>query len=213
VQRDTGAADEWADSYTTPILYRRAGRDELLIHGGNMLDAYDPATGKRLWQCKAFNGNRVIPSPVASGDTIYAVEGNKGPLVAVRAGGSGDVTASHVRWKYTGLTPDAASPVATRGLVFLATNVGVAVCLDAATGKELWKQRLAGAFRATPLVAGDRVYFFGKDGKTTVVEAAPKFRALAENHLDEDTMASPAVAGGDLFLRTDGRLYRIGNRK
>ncbi len=213
VQRDTGATSEPADSYTTPLLRRQGDRTELIVFGGNVLDAYDPATGKQLWQCRAFNGNRVIPTPVAAGNTVFAIEGMRGPLVAVRAGGQGDVTATHVRWKYTGATPDSASPVATNGLVFLANNVGIAICLDAATGKEVWKQRLGRTFRATPLVAGKRVYFFTKEGKTAVVEAARTFRVIAESDLGEDTMASPAVAGGDLFIRTQGHLYRIGNKQ
>jgi outer membrane protein assembly factor BamB len=213
VQRDTGAKEEPADAYTTPLLHRAGGRLELVVFGGNVLDAYDPATGKQLWQCRAFKGNRVISSPAMAGDTIFAVQGMKGPVVAVRGGGSGDVTASHVRWKYTGPTPDSASPVAAHGLVFLATNEGVAVCLDAKTGEEQWRQRLGGAFRASPLAAGDKVYFFGKAGVTTVVAAAREFRVLAETDLGEETMASPAVAGGDLFLRTAGHLYRIGNAR
>jgi outer membrane protein assembly factor BamB len=212
VKRDTGATEESADAYTTPVLHRHDGRAEVIVLGGNVLDAYDPATGKQLWQCRAFSGNRVIPSPTVSGDTIYAIEGMKGPVVAVRTGGMGDVTATHVRWKYSGLTPDAASPVATRGLVFLANNVGTATCLDAGTGKELWKERLANAFRATPLIAGDKVYFFGKEGKTTIVAAAREFKRLGQCDLGEDMTASPAVAGGDLFLRTRGHLYRIGGK-
>src|SRR5439155_17329988 len=162
VKRDTGATSEPADAYTTPVLYRHDGRVEMIVFGGNVLDAYDPATGKRLWYCTAFDGNRVIPSPTAAGDTVYAIQGMKGPLVAVRAGGEGegDVTKTNVRWKYPGVTPDAACPVVANGLVFLANNSGVAICLDAATGKEMWKQRLGDTFRATPLVAGNRVYFF-----------------------------------------------------
>jgi outer membrane protein assembly factor BamB len=209
--RDTGATEEPADGYTTPLLHRAGNREELIVFGGNVLDAYDPATGKRLWHCAAFDGNRVISGPTLAGDTVYAVQGMRGPLVAVQAGGAGDVTTSHVRWKYTGATPDAASPVVAGGMVFLATNPGVAVCVDAAAGKELWKERLATGFRATPLVAGKRVYFFGKDGKTTVVEAVRQFQVVARSDLAEETVASPAVAGSDLFIRTRKHLYRIGN--
>ncbi len=212
VPRQTGAKAEPADAYTTPILTRQGGHDELIVFGGNVLDAYDPATGKRLWSCAAFDGNRVISGPTVAGDTVYAVQGMRGPLYAVRTGGAGDVIATHVRWKYTGSTPDAASPVVVNGLVFLATNPGVAVCVDAATGQELWKERLAQGFRATPLVAGGKVYFFGKEGKATVVAAARKFEVLARSDLGEETVASPAAAGGDLFVRTRQHLYRIGDR-
>jgi outer membrane protein assembly factor BamB len=211
-KRDTGASSEPADAYTTPVLFRHDGRTDVVVFGGNVLDAYDPATGKQLWQCRAFNGNRVISSPTVAGDTVYAIEGMKGSVVAVRAGGAGDVSATNVRWKYTGATPDAASPVIANGLVFLATNNGVAICVDNATGKEVWKQRLGNAFRATPLVVGDKIYFFAKDGKTIIVDAARTFHVVAECDLGEDTIASPAAVGGNLFIRTRGNLYRIGGK-
>jgi outer membrane protein assembly factor BamB len=213
VWRETGATEEPADSYTTPVVYRHDGRSELIVFGGNVLDAYDPATGKQLWRCAAFKGNRVISGPTLAGDTVYAVQGMRGPLFAVKAAGAGDVTKSHVRWTYPGATPDAATPVVANGLVFLATNEGTAVCIDAGTGKQRWKKRLAGAFRATPLVAGGLVYFFGKEGKCMVVEASGTFREVAVSELDEDTVASPAAAGGDLFVRTREHLYRIGAAK
>jgi outer membrane protein assembly factor BamB len=210
VRRDTGAKEEPADAYTTPVLVRQGGRLAVIVFGGNVLDAYDVADGKRLWSCAAFHGNRVISGATAAGDTVYAVQGMRGPLFAVRAGGSGDVTGTHVRWKYTGTTPDAACPLVTGGLVFLATNQGVAVCLDAASGRQLWKERLGQAFRASPLAAGGKVYFLGKEGVATVVEASGQFRVVARCDLGEDTVASPAAAGGDLFLRTREHLYRIG---
>ena len=212
VERDTGAKAEPADSYTTPILYRHDGQTEVIVFGGNVLDAYDPPSGRRLWHCAAFKGNRVISGPTLAGDTVYAIQGMRGPLFAVRAGGSGDVTATHVRWQYAKGTPDAASPLVTNGLVFLATNDGFGVCVDAATGTELWRERLGKAFRASPLAAGGRVYFFAKEGKGTVVEAARQFKVVAQANLDEEIIASPAVAAGDLFLRTREGVYRIGSR-
>lgn len=209
VERSTGAENEPADSYTTPLIHQHKGRTELIVFGGNVLNAYDPATGKELWRCAAFNGNRVISGPTLANDTVYAVQGMRGPLVAVRVGGSGDVTESHVRWKYEGSTPDSPSPVVANGLVFLATNVGVAVCIDAATGQEVWKERLGKGFRATPLVVGDKVYFFDKEGKTTMVAAARAFKVLGKAELGEEIVASPAVSGEDLFIRTREHLYRI----
>jgi outer membrane protein assembly factor BamB len=212
VTRDTGATSEPADSYTTPIYRRQGGRAEVIVFGGNVLDAYDPAKGKRLWSCQAFHGNRVISGPTAVGDTVYAIQGMRGPLFAVRDGGSGDVTATAVRWTYKGSTPDAASPLVTNGLVFLATNDGVAICLDAENGRQMWKQRFGQAFRASPLAAGGKVYFVSREGLATVVEAAREFRVVSRCDLGEDIIASPAAAGGDLFLRTRQHLYRIGSR-
>jgi outer membrane protein assembly factor BamB len=210
-KRDTGAVKEPADSYTTPLLYRHDGRTELIVFGGNVLDGYEPATGKRLWHCHVFTGNRVISGPTLAGGTVYAVEGMRGPLFAVRAGGAGDVTANNVLWKYAAATPDAACPAVANGLVFLATNYGVAVCVDAANGRELWKKRLADAFRASPLVSDGKVYFFAKDGKATIVEASRECQVVSRPELDEEIMASPAAARGDLFIRTKMHLFRIGS--
>jgi outer membrane protein assembly factor BamB len=208
-KRVTGATEEPADSYTTPILHRTGGRIEVIVFGGNVLDAYDPATGQRLWQCTAFKGNRVISGPTLAGDTVYAVQGMKGPVFAVKAGSS-DGDESRVVWKFAGATPDAASPLVVGGLVFLVNNSGVAFCLDANSGHELWKERLGGEFRATPLFAGGNVYFLSKEGKATIAKAARTFEVVGHGELEEQTIASPAAAGGDLFIRTKQHLYRIG---
>jgi outer membrane protein assembly factor BamB len=207
--RDTGAKAEPADSYTTPLLSRRQGRTELIVFGGNVLDAYEPRTGAQIWHCDIFKGNRVISGPTLVGDTVYAVQGMKGPLFAVRTGGSDDVTATHVRWKYTGPTPDAASPVVANGLVFLATNTGFVICVDAEDGKEVWKQRLGDAFRATPLVADGKIFFFSMEGKATVVEAAREYKMIAQSDLGDTIMASPAAIRNSLLIRTKGYLYRV----
>jgi outer membrane protein assembly factor BamB len=177
------------------------------------VDAYDPLTGKRMWLCKPFTGDRVISGPTLAQDTIYAIQGMKGPLFAIKAGGVDDTTLTNVRWKYGNkTTPDAASPVIANGLVFLANNDGVATCVDADTGKEVWKERLAERFRATPLVADGKIYFFGKEGKAIIVDASRDFNAVGRADLGEDLMASPAAAHASLFIRTKQHLYRIGIR-
>lgn len=207
--RDTGAKSEPADSYTTPLLRRVGTRDEVVVFGGNVLDAYDPTTGKRLWKSDVFKGNRVISGPTLTGGTVLAIQGMRGPLFAIAAPMK-DGAEPRVLWKYTGATPDAACPAATGGLVFLATNDGVAICLDGATGKQLWKERLAVGFRASPLVSDGKVYFLGTDGKTALVKAARTFELMAESDLGEPIIASPAAAGGQLFIRTRGHLYCFG---
>ncbi|MSQ93494.1 MAG: serine/threonine protein kinase [Gemmataceae bacterium] len=214
--REYGAKEEPADSYTTPFLFKNKERTEMIVFGANVIDGYDPATGKRLWLCKPFTdrGNRVISGATLAGDTVYAVEGMKGPLFAVKAGGGGDTSATSVRWKAGGgATPDAASPVFANGLVFLANNIGAVTCIDAETGKEVWKERLGEAFRATPLVAEGRIYFFTKEGKAIIVDASREFNVVSRADLGEDLMASPAAAHGSLFIRTREHLYRIGDAK
>jgi outer membrane protein assembly factor BamB len=212
--RDYGAKEEPADAYTTPFIYNNQGKPELIVFGANVVDAYDPADGKRLWHCKPFTpkGNRVISGATLAGDTIYAVEGMKGPLFAIKAGGKGNVSATHVRWKHAGKTPDAASPVIANGLVYIANNDGVVTCLEADSGKELWIERLSEKFRATPLVADGRVYLFSKEGRAIILEASRELKELARNDLGEDIWASPAAAMGSLFIRTREHLYRIGRK-
>jgi outer membrane protein assembly factor BamB len=212
--RDTGAKLEPGDSYTTPIPWTHGGRLEVLVFGGNVLDAYDPASGKQLWESKPFKGNRVISGPTLVGDTVYAVQGMKGPVFAIKVGGEGDTTATSVRWKSLDkTTPDAASPVVANGLVYLPNNEGLVTCVDAETGKEVWKERIGDAFRATPLVAGKRVYLFTKEGKCTIIEAAREFRVVGTGDVGEETIASPATTGGDLYVRTKQGLWRIGAKK
>ena len=208
--RQTGAEKESADSYTTPVLYRHGQRTEVIVFGGNVLDAYDPAGGARLWQCKIFKGNRVISGPTLAGDTVYAIQGMRGPIFAVKAAGKADVTATHVLWKHAGSTPDAASPVVVGGLLFMVNNSGLATCLDAKTGHEYWKERLEDEFRATPLAAAGKIYFISKAGSATIVAASKEFKVIERCDLGEQIIASPAAAQGNLFLRTKSHLYRIG---
>jgi outer membrane protein assembly factor BamB len=211
--REYGEKEEPADSYTTPLLFDNKGKPEVILFGANVVDGYDPQTGKRLWLSKPFTGNRVISGPTLIGDTVYAVEGMKGPVFAIKAGGDGDTTATSVVWKYSKkTTPDAASPVVANGLVFLANNDGLATCIDAANGKELWKERIGDKFRATPLVANGKIYFFTKDAQAIIIEASRELKVVQRNDLNEDMTASPAAAHGSLFLRTREHLYRIGTK-
>lgn len=212
VSRDYGALAEPADSYTTPLFFKGPDRIEMIVFGANAVDAYDPTDGRKLWWCRPFTvkGNRVISGPTLAGDTVYAVEGMKGPLFAIKAGGQGDTTSTHVKWKHAGKTPDAASPVVVNGLVYIANNAGAVTCLEADTGKEVWQERLGDAFRATPLVAENRVYFFTKEGKAIIIEATRELKVVSRVEIGEDIMASPAAASGSLFIRTKEHLYRIG---
>ncbi len=214
VDRAVGAKGEPGDSYTTPLLHAHDGRTDLIIFGGRVLNAYNPDDGAPIWTYKGFDGNRVISGPTLIGDTVFAVEGMKGPVYAVKAGGTGDVTKTNLLWKSKskGGTPDASTPAVANGLVFLAANSDFINCLDAATGQELWKQRLGGEFRASPLVSGEAVYFFGKDGKASIVAAAREFKLIAQPELNEEIISSPAAMGNDLYVRTKGHLYRIGSK-
>lgn len=208
--RPTGAMAESCDAYTTPLLRRTEQGTEMVVMGGQVLDAYAPATGKRLWWLDGLTGNRVITGPVAARDTIFATQGMRRDLVAVKPAGSGPQPRSVIQWKYDQGTPDSPTPAIWDKLLFLVSDNGVARCLDAETGRLYWKERLKGDYRASPLAADGRVYFLNMKGLCTVVAAASRYDRLTENQLDDDTIASPIANGGKLFIRGHKTLYCIG---
>ena len=130
-------------------------------------------------------------------------------MLAVRPEGSGDITATNVVWEFTRGVPQKPSILLVDDLIFMVNDAGIATCLEAKTGTQVWQSRVGGTFSASPLYAAGRVYLFDEDGKTTVLEAGREFKVLAENQLDNGFMASPAVIGDALILRTTMDLYRI----
>jgi outer membrane protein assembly factor BamB len=205
--RMTDATRESCDAYTTPIFRRSGNRPEMVVMGGQMLDAYDPAAGKRLWYLPGLTGNRLIPSPVAAGEMIYATQGMREALLAVKPGGDGQRPRKDVVWQFDQGTSDSPTPVVAGEWLFTVTNNGVARCLDAHTGRVWWKERLRGEYRASPLAAEGRVYFLNMDGLTTVVSASPRYDRLTENHLDDRTIATPVTSDGKIFIRGRKWLY------
>lgn len=202
---------DYLKAYCTPLVFEAAGRTQVVIPGAQWFISYDPATGDELWRVDHGRGFSNVPRPVFDGELLFLNTGfTKAQLWAVRPDGEGDVTDTHVEWKWTKQVPTMPSPVVVDGLVMFVSDNGVATCLDADTGEEHWKERMAGNYCASPLAADGRVYFCNQEGRTTVVAAKPQFEVLAENELDGRFMASPAVAGGDLILRTEEHLYRIG---
>ncbi|HEX4589344.1 MAG TPA: PQQ-binding-like beta-propeller repeat protein, partial [Gemmataceae bacterium] len=209
--RNTGAPREEADAYTTPLLRTVGDRKELVVMGGNQLDAYDPATGKQLWHLPDLVGGRTVTGPTTGAGLIFATRGKKEALLAVKASGRDLLPAESIVWKKTGSTADSSSPVYHDGLLFWITDDGILNCVDATTGSPKWqeKPRLPGDYKASPIVAGDRLYFLNLRGQCTVVKAGPKYEKLAENQIQDDTIASPAAADGRLFIRGRKALYCI----
>ena len=121
----------------------------------------------------------------------------------------GDISETHVLWKQKTAAPDQATPVIYKNLVFTISSSGMASCLDLATGEVLWRERIGSDFAATPLIANDLVYFFDCSGLTTVVKAQSSYEVVQKNNLSEGFMASPAVVGSSLVLRTKAALYRV----
>jgi outer membrane protein assembly factor BamB len=208
--RNTRATAEECDAYTTPIFHEADGKVEMIVMGGRQLDGYDPATGKQLWYLPLLIGNRTITGPTLAGGMVYATCGMRKDLVAVKLGGTGELPESAVAWRTTDSTPDSPTPVVSKGLLFVVSDNGIARCLDAKTGAEKWKERLQGDYKASPLAADGRIYFVSLAGRCMVVAASEKFEKLADNQLDDATIASPAVADGKLYLRGKKALYCIG---
>jgi outer membrane protein assembly factor BamB len=188
--------------YTTPTLTRRGGRAELLVQSPRELTAYDPATGAKLW---TFDGEQLaeIPSPVVAGDLVLVAARG---LVALRPNGSGS---AEVVWTTPKLATATPTPLVDGGRVYTVNSSDILVCGDAATGKELWRLRLKGPFTASPVLADGKLFLVNEAGVTTVVRLGEKPEIVATNDLKEPTLATPAVAHGCLFLRSDTHLFCV----
>jgi len=197
-------------SWSTPIL-APAGNDrtELIVSAQDELRGYDPQNGALLWQAQGTAG-WVTPSPVFGDGVIFATSGKDGPTIAVRPGGRGDVTGTHVDWKQDRGGPYVCSPLLYHGRLYVPDEHGFVRCIDAGTGEVLYRQRLGGKFTASPVAAEVRVYVTNEAGTTFVLEDGPHFRLLAENDFDEECLASPAISQGAMFYRTGRQLYCIG---
>lgn len=209
VARPTKAEKEECDAYTTPLLCNISGQKQLVVMGGNQLDAYDPTTGRQLWFLPGLTGGRTVTSPTFAKDLIFATRGLRGPLIAARPK-LGAMNFRDLAWTYNEGTPDSCSLVVWNDLLFTITDDGIARCFDAATGNIKWKERLKGQYKASPVAADGRIYFLSIDGLATVVSASPRFDKLVENKLDDETIASPAISGGNIFIRGRKSLYCIG---
>ena len=217
VERATAAIRESPDWYGTIALLRDKSRTELILNGADCVTGHDAATGKELWRVNGMNPTndpfyRTINSPVVMDGMIYAGSRVK-PFVAIRAGGNGDITATHRAWTNDQGT-DVPTPVTDGKYLYLVRDNGGLLCLDAKTGAEIYSpQRLKPAtYSASPVLADGKLYVTNEDGLTVVVKAGPQFAVLAENTLDGYTLSSPAISDGQLFMRTASHLYCIGQR-
>jgi outer membrane protein assembly factor BamB len=209
-------------SWSTPVIVRAGDHEELImplpgerIGGEGMFKGYDPATGKELWRCGGL-GNEVYAMPIVakSGDLVVGISGHNGPLMAVWAGGRGDVTASHRLWRQAEKNPQRiGSGVLHQGRLYVIDAPGVVECLDAKTGEVQWKERLPGNLWGSMLLGDGKLYVTNLEGTTYVLSAGPKFEVLARNEIKEPTYAAPAAASGEIFIRTYENLYCIGPGK
>lgn len=200
-------------AFSTPIFVEIDGVTQMISSGAKACWAYDPETGEELWSV-SYATHSPSSRPVFSKELglIFLNTGlGKAEVWAVRADAEarGDISGSHVVWKQLKRTPKRSSPVLVGDLLFWA-NDGVVTCVDAETGEPHWQERAGAEYSASLLTDGTHVYFFDEEGLCTVAKATPTYEVIAENHLEDGLMASPAVSEGDLFLRTRTHLYRIG---
>jgi outer membrane protein assembly factor BamB len=196
-------------SYSTPLVVPGPSGDELLVNSSERIDGYDPATGQRLWYADA-PVQTPVPSAVFHDGLVYLTRGYRNsPYLALRPGGRGDVSRSHVVWRAPGGGSYAASLVHYEGLLYFTNDVGVLTCADAKTGERVWQMRLDGVFFASPVAADGKIYFASQTGETIVVKAGRVPTILARNDLGERLVASPAISNGQILLRSDARLFAI----
>jgi outer membrane protein assembly factor BamB len=197
-------------AHVTPNVVRDGDRELLVSGAGDRVQAFDLRGGEMVWSIHS-QGEGVVPSIVVGDGIIYSASGFEAPTIrAVRLGGRGDVTKTHLAWEQRTGVPSMVSFALVGNRLFSVSEAGVANCFDAATGKLLGRQRLGGNHSASPVASGDRLWFFAEDGSAFVTEATPEMKILRRNRLDGTFKASPAVVDGRLLLRSERHLHSIG---
>jgi outer membrane protein assembly factor BamB len=200
---------DFRKAFSTPALVDVGGKTQLVSTGANQVNVDDPRTGQELWRVQ-YSGFSNVPVPLVDRDRVYVVTDFTRPqLWAIRTDGHGDVTDTHVVWKLTRQVGASPSPVLVKGRIYLVTDQGVATCVVADSGKVIWQRRLGGTFSASVVSLGEHIYFSSEQGKVTVIRPADDCQIVTVNELNGRILATPAVVGRALILRTDTHLYRI----
>lgn len=198
-------------AHSTPLVVKLPNGEPLLVSSGAMAAfGYDPYTGKERWRIE-FDDFSVAPRPIYSDGIAYIVTGNiHTELWAVRAEATGNLTETdNVLWRLKRGVAHTASPILVDGLIYMATDDGIIDCVDSANGNLVWQKRVGGSFAGSPIYVDGLLYCCDRDGQSTIVRPGRKFEAVATNALDDGLMASPAVDGRALYLRTKTALYRV----
>lgn len=197
-------------AFSTPHVERINGRWEMISLGAKAAYSYDPLTGKELWRVEERAQHSASTRPVIGHGMIFFPTGfSAGQLYAVRTGGNGLLSDSHVAWRVKRSVSNKPSILLVDDLIYMIGDAGVASCIAAKTGEQVWQQRIGGEYSASPVYADGRLWFFSEDGKTTVLKPGRVFEQVGENRLDDGFLASPAIAGKAFYLRTRTHLYRI----
>jgi outer membrane protein assembly factor BamB len=217
-ERPTDARNESPDAYSTPLMIEQDNQTQIVIVGGDYVTGHDAETGKEIWRAAGLNprnrGNyRIVGSPVTADGIIYAPT-RKRPLLALKAGGTGDITESHLLWKWDESGgPDVPSVLCDGKFLYMVDDKSKITCLDAKTGKLIWgpNKTTGGIVSSSPILSNDKIYILNEEGKTAIISAGKEYNLLNINELDGSyTLSSPAVSGNKLFIRTGLYLYCIG---
>jgi len=201
---------EGYQAYSTPLVVSLPGGDQVISPGALRAVAYEPRSGKELWQVRYGEGFSNVPRPVYGEGLVFICTGFQQPsMLAVRLDGKGDVTNSKVEWKLDRGVPLTPSPLLVGNELYMVSDNGIATCVDAKTGKEYWRARVGGNHSASPIYADGRIYFLSEEGESVVIAPGQQLKHLATNQLDGRTLASMAVSGGSIFIRSETHLYRI----
>ena len=203
-----GKRGESRVGHVTPILVD--GGAQLVSAGGDRVQGFDARTGKRIWSIYS-RGEGVTPSPVVADGLIITSSGFEAPtLRAIRLGGKGDVTKTHIAWEQKKGVPALASPLYVTPHVYTITRDNILHCIEASTGQVVWVHRLTGVHSASPVLADGKIYILSEDGVTLVLRPGPRYDEIARNKIDDRCLASMAVSQGHFYIRSSKRLYSIG---
>ena len=199
----------------TPIAITVGDHDELIVSSQRLVQSYDPVTGDELWRCDGML-REVIPTPVVGHGLVFCASGRAGPTLAIRPGGQGDVTQTHLEWKTTRGSPFVPSPVIYGDYLYQINDMSsIITCLNAKTGETVWQERLGRPRRegisASPVIVDDKLFVTNDEGQTFVLRTGPNFQLLHTNDIGARMLASPALVDGIWYMRTSRELIAIGN--
>lgn len=197
-------------SFSTPLIIGEGPQTQVISAGSGAVCAYHPKDGRELWRVRYGEGYSVVPRPIFGHGLVFISSGFDRPSVmAIRPGGQGDVTDSHVAWTLSKGAPNTPSLLLAGDELYFVSDGGIASCVDARTGAVHWQERLGGNYSASPFLADGRIYFQNEEGTTVIIRAGRTFTKLGENRLDERTLASAAAETGALYIRTEQHLFKV----
>ncbi len=197
-------------AHATPNVFTQGGKSQIVSGAGDVVQGFDPATGRRLWSVYS-QGEGVVPSIVVGDGLVFTASGFEDPTIrVVRPGGLGDGAEAAIVWESKKAVPAIPSFLYVDGLLYTIDNSGVAQCFEGKTGEIVWQERIGGNHSASPVYADGKIYYLSEDGESTIIEAGREFRIIARNSIGQRCQASYAVSQGRIFIRSEKHLFAIG---